>query len=119
VSGQSTDLGTAFGINLIHRLEKSQLKIVDNKFKTYDTEASVTKVSPKQEYVVIDKGLADDFYKGMRIDFFEFDYVGGNVLVATGIVIQTKSDTCIVKITQKFNLEKQIKEGLVGRGSLK
>ncbi len=119
VSGHSTDLGTAFGINLIHRVEKSQLKIVDNKFKTYDTEATVTKVSPKQEYVVIDKGLADDFYKGMRIDFFEFDYVGGNILVATGVVVQTKSDSCIVKISQKFNLEKEIKEGLIGRGSLK
>jgi hypothetical protein len=119
VSGNSTDLGSAFGINLIRRVDKSQTRIIDSKFKTYDLEASITKVSPKKEYVVIDKGLADDFYKGMKIDFFEFDYVGGNILVASGVVVQTKSDSCIVKITQHYNTSKEIKEGLIGRTSLK
>ena len=119
VSGNSTDLGTSFGVNLIRRVDKSAMKLVDNKFKTYDLEATVTKVSPKKEYVVIDKGLADDFHKGMKIDLFEFDYVGGNSLVATGVIIQTKSDSSIVKITQQFNLQKEIKEGLIGRTSLK
>lgn len=119
VSGNSTDLGTAFGFNLIRRVDKSLTRMVDSKFKSYDIETSITKVSPKKEYVVVDKGLADDLFKGMRIDFFEFDYVGGNILVATGIVMKLKSDTAIVKITQRYNMKKEIKEGLIGRAALK
>lgn len=119
VSGNSTDLGTSFGFNLVRRVDKSATRLLDNRFKTYDFEANVTKVSPKKEFVVIDKGLADDIHKGMKMDFFEFDYVGGNILVATGVVIQTKSDTAIVKITQRYNMKKEIKEGLIGRTTLK
>lgn len=119
IQGRSTDLGTTFGINLIRRVEKSETRLVDSKFKTYDLEATVTKISPKKEYVVIDKGIADDFNKGMRVDFFEFDYIGGNVLVATGVIIKTKSDSAIVKITQRFNTKKELKEGLIGRATLK
>lgn len=119
VSGVSTDQGTTFGFNLIRRVDKTETRLVDSKFKTYDIEATVTKISPKKEYVVIDKGIADDFNKGMRIDFFEFDYVGGNVLVASGVIIKTKSDSAIVKITQRFNNKKELKEGLIGRATLK
>lgn len=119
VAGKSTDLGNAFGLNLIKRADKSETRFVDAKFKSYDIEANVTKVSPKKEYVVIDKGLADDIYKGMRMDFFEFDYIGGNVLVASGVVMKTQADTAIVKITNKYNLNKELKEGLIGRASLK
>ncbi len=119
VSGHSTDLGTAFGINLIRRVDKSDTVLVDSKFKTYDIEMTVTKVSAKKEYVVVDKGIADDINKGMRIDFFEFDYIGGNVLIASGIVYKTKSDSSIVKITQRFNMKKELKEGLIGRSMLK
>ncbi len=119
LSGYSTDLGTAFGVNLIRRVDKSDTRLVDNKFKTYDLESAVTKVSPKKEFVVIDKGLADDFNKGMKIDFFEFDYIGGNILVASGVIVQAKSDSSIVKITQHYNVKKEIKEGLIGRTTLK
>jgi hypothetical protein len=119
VSGNSTDLGTGFGINLIRRVDKSATRLVDSKFKTYDLESSVTKVSPKKEYVEIDKGIADDFNKGMKIDFFEFDYVGGNILIASGIIVKTKSDSSIVKITQRYNMKKEIKKGLIGRSTLK
>lgn len=119
VRGHSTDMGTAFGINLIRRVDKSDTVLMDNKFKTYDIEMTVTKVSAKKEYVVIDKGIADDVNKGMRIDFFEFDYIGGNVLIASGIVYKTKSDSSIVKITQRFNMKKELKEGLIGRAMLK
>ena len=119
LSGYSTDLGSAFGVNLIKRVDKSDTRLVDNKFKTYDLESSVTKVSPKKEFVVIDKGLADDFNKGMKIDFFEFDYIGGNILIASGVIVQVKSESSIVKITQHYNVKKEIKEGLIGRTSLK
>ena len=69
--------------------------------------------------MVVDKGLADDIVKGMRIDFFEFDYIGGNVLVASGVVIKINAETSIVKVTNRFNMSKDLKEGLVGRASLK
>lgn len=42
--------------------------------------ATISKVLAKKGYVVIDKGLADEVQKGMAFDFYEFDYVGGNVL---------------------------------------
>lgn len=120
VQGRSTDLGTAFGIQIVTRVDKKDpKKVIDSKFKSYDLEATVTKVSPKKNYVVLDKGLADDIEKGMKFDLFEFDYVGGNILVARGVVISTKADTSIVKVTHKFNMKKEIKEGLVGRASLK
>lgn len=119
VSGRSTDLGTGFGINLVRRMDDAVEKVVDSQFKSYDLEATVTKVSDKKTYVVIDKGLAEDIEKGMRFDFYEFDYVGGNTLVARGVVIKVSADKAIVKLTHRFNLAREIKEGLVGRASLK
>jgi hypothetical protein len=113
--GKSTDIGTGFGINLVRRVDKNETKVIDSKFKTYDIEVTVTKVSPKKGYLVVDKGLSEDVNKGMVFDFFEFDYVGGNMLIARGIVIKTTADTSIVKITQRFNTKKDIKEGLIGR----
>jgi hypothetical protein len=118
VSGTSTDLGTGFSINLVRRADKPATKLADSSFKAYDIEASVTKVSPKKEYVVIDKGLTSDVAKGMRFDFFENDYVGGNVLVARGTAIQVKADSAIVRITQRYNLKKDLKEGLLGRATV-
>lgn len=119
VSGRSTDLGTAFGISLIRRVEDKKTNKIDTRFKEYDVEASISKVSPKKGYVVIDKGLADDIQKGMKIDFFEFDYVGGNILLARGTVIQSKSSSAIVKITHRYNTKKELKEGTVARGNFR
>lgn len=116
VSGTSTDLGTSLGASLIRRIEAKSNVNPDRRFKDYDFEASVTKVSPKKGYVIIDKGLSDDVLKGMKIDFFEFDYVGGNILLASGIVIQTKANSSVVKITQTYNTRKELKEGIVARG---
>lgn len=119
VSGASTDLGTSYGISLIRRVEEKKVAKVDKAFKEYDFEASITKVSPKKTYVVIDKGLTDDVRKGVKIDFFEFDYVGGNILLASGIVTESKADSAIVKITILYNRKRELKEGVVARGSLK
>lgn len=119
VSGRSTDLGTVFGVNLITRVNDTKGDKPDSKFKDYDFEVNVTKVSPKKGYVVIDKGIADDVQKGMKIDFFEFDYVGGNILVASGTVISHKAESSIVKITHIYNAKKELKEGLIGRGAFR
>lgn len=120
VDGQSTDIGRSYGLQLFRRVEAPDpKKSRDARFKSYDVEANVTKVSPKKEYVTIDKGLSEDVQKGMSFDFYEFDYVGGNILVARGTVISTKSDSAVVKITQRFDRKKEIKEGLIGRATLK
>lgn len=113
---QSTDSGTSLSFALVRRVEEKTNKAIDQKFKEYDFEGSITKVSPKKGYVIIDKGLADDVQKGMKIDFYEFDYVGGNILLARGVVIQVKADTSIVKISQLFNTKKELKEGIFARG---
>lgn len=120
VSGKSTDLGTNFGVSLIRRVdEKKTTEITDSRFKDYDFEASITKISPKKGFVVIDKGVAEDVQKGMKIDFYEFDYVGGNILLASGLVIQTKADSSIVKITHLYNTKRELKEGVVARGTFR
>jgi hypothetical protein len=118
-SGKSTDLGTNFGVSLIRRVDDKATDKADTKFKDYDFEASITKISPKKGFVVIDKGISEDVQKGMKIDFYEFDYVGGNILLAKGIVIQSKADTSIVKITHLYNTKKELKEGVVARGSFR
>lgn len=119
VSGRSTDLGTVFGFSLIHRVDDKKGSKPDKAFKEYDFEATISKVSPKKGYVVIDKGLSEDIQKGMKIDFYEFDYVGGNILLARGTVIRTRSDSSIIKITHLYNTKKELKEGVVARGSFR
>ena len=47
----------------------------------------------------------------MKIDFFEFDYVGGNTLVASGVIIQIKSDSSIVKIVERYNIKINLNSG--------
>jgi hypothetical protein len=118
-SGRSMDLGTGFGVALVKRVDLYNRDLPDRAFKDYDFEGAVTRVSPKKGYVVIDKGLADDVQKGMKIDFFEFDYVGGNILLARGIVLQSKAETAIVKITHHYNTKKTLKEGVVARGTFR
>jgi hypothetical protein len=119
ISGRSTDLGTSFGASLIRRVEDKTQDRPDKVFKDYDFEGTITKISPKKGYVVIDKGLADDVRKGMKIDFFEFDYVGGNILLARGMVVQSKAESSVVKITQLYNTKKELKEGIIARGSFR
>lgn len=119
ISGRSTDTGTQFGITLAYRKETPPEMLLDAKFKTYDIEATVTKVSQQKNFVEIDKGLSSDVYKGMRVDLFEFDYVGGNVLVARGVVMQVKVDSAVIKISTRFNPKKEIKQGLLARMSSK
>ncbi len=119
VTGKSTDLGTGFGASLIRRSESSNpTKKIDRAFKSYDLEATISKVSPKAGYVVIDKGIAHDVEKGMVFDFYEFDYVGGNDLLARGTVIRVQSETSIIKITSRFKT-KPLKEGVLGRARIR
>lgn len=119
VYGKSYNLGTSYGIQIVRRVESESMRLNDTRFKTYDIEGSIVKISEQKGYVVVDRGLTEGIQKGMRFDFFEFDYVGGNILIASGVVVEVKTETCIVKITQKYQANKDVKEGLVGRSLLK
>ncbi len=120
VSGRSTDLGSVFGFQLVRRVDKGQSKSVDSSFKSYDVEAYISKISPKKNYAIIDKGLSEGIQKGMKFDFFDYDdSTGKNVLIAQGSVIQVKAESAVIKIIQRFNSKKEIRDGLVGRASVK
>lgn len=118
-SGKSTDLGSAYSISLFKRSSDKKSNSFDKAFKSYDFESAIVKVSPRKGYVVIDKGISSDVQKGMKIDFYEFDYIGGNILLATGIVYETRSDSSIVKVTYVYNAKKELKEGVLARGSFR
>jgi hypothetical protein len=119
VYSKSYNSGTSYGLQLVRRVESESVRFTDTRFKTYDIEGSIVKISEQKGYVVVDRGLTEGIQKGMKFDFFEFDYVGGNILIASGVVVEVKTETCIVKITQKYQANKDIKEGLVGRSLLK
>ncbi|MBF0361930.1 MAG: hypothetical protein HQK49_13015 [Oligoflexia bacterium] len=109
IKGYSTDQGNEYLFSLvIRRPGISEREENIKRFKEYDVEAQVVKVSPRGNFVVIDKGLTHDIEKGMKIDFYKFDYLGGNALTASGVVYQSYAETSIIKITtlyKKTNVE--------------
>ncbi len=116
----SYDTGSLLSLSLVRRMEgQAQVRLVDQSFKEYDVEAAVTKVSPKKQFVIIDKGLSTGVYKGQRFDFFFFDYLGGNVLLGRGVVIQVNADQAVVQLVSRFPSKHEIKEGTVARGMVK
>lgn len=101
VMGQSYDQGNEYTVNLVYNPGNSTnevAKVHDRKFKAYHIEASVIKISPRGRYLRIDKGLNHDIEKGMKADLFEFDYLGGNKLLASGVVLEVGPDSSVVKI---------------------
>lgn len=116
ISGISTDLGSEILFSLAWNSSgetKEDRKL--SKFKEYDVEASVIKVSPRGKFVKIDKGLSQDVEKGMRFDIYKTDYFGGNTLVAQGHVYEVAADWAIVKLSKKFK-KIEIKPGFTVRG---
>ncbi|WP_127716359.1 hypothetical protein [Halobacteriovorax sp. HLS] len=116
MSGVSTDLGSEILVNLAWNSRGET--VVDrklSKFKEYDIEASVIKVSPRGKFLKIDKGLSQDVEKGQRFDIYQTDYFGGNTLVAQGFVQELAADWAIVKLSKKFK-KIAIKSGFTARG---
>ena len=93
--------------------------MIDRKFKVYDIEASIVKLSPKKQFVIIDKGLGSDVRKGQRFDFFFTDYLGGNVLLGSGVVTEVNADQAVVKLTARYSTKYEIKEGTTARGFIR
>jgi hypothetical protein len=114
-TGSSTDVGPKFGINLIRRSDKSkEFQTRDTQFKQYRIEGLVTKVSKSRNTCLIDKGIVTGVTKGMGIDFYHFDYIDGNQLIARGVVIKVKSGKALVKITKRYS-KKRVESGTVAR----
>ncbi len=117
LSGTYADRATELGLKITYKKSNvmdSDLKRI-NTFKEYIAEAYITQVSPRQKFVRINKGLDNDFEKGMRVDIYDADFYGKNILVAKGFVFEVKSNFAIIKVVRKFK-EYNIKNGNVVRG---
>ncbi len=119
IAQRAYDSGGMFTLALVKRLETDTRAKIEGSFKEYDIEASVAKVSPKKQFVVLNKGLSQNVEMGQRFDLYHFDYVGGNVLLARGVIIQVNSDQSVLQLTTRFSNKHEIKEGTVARGMVK
>lgn len=118
MDGVSTDLGNEGILSITWNLPgKSREEKFIGSFKEYEVEASVVKISPRGIFLKIDKGVGDDLQKGMTMDIYQFDYLGGNVLVASGVVYEVGAESAIVKIFKKYRND-EIKVGFVARGKI-
>ena len=113
--GVSTDKGLGATLNLVYtNYGIEEREVVVSQFKEYNVEGNITRVSPRERFVVTDRGLAEDVYKGQKVDIYEGDYLGGNVLIASGAVFEVRPNTSVVKILRKYR-DKFVTEGMVAR----
>jgi hypothetical protein len=113
---RSYDSGSLISLAIASRTEPNNSDSIDQAFKEYEIEATVVKLSPKKQFVIIDKGLAQNVQKGQRFDLFHFDFVGGNILLGRAVVIQVNADQAVLRLTSRFSLKHEIKAGTVARG---
>lgn len=113
--GISTDQGMWAGLNLVYtNYGVDEREVVVSQFKEYEVEGNITRVSPRERFVLADRGLAEDIYKGQKVDVYEGDYLGGNVLIASGAVFEVRANTCVIKVLRKYR-DKYVTEGMVAR----
>jgi len=118
MTGNSTDIGPRISIHLIKRTETvKEFAKRDSQFKEYTIEGTVSKISKNRSACVVDKGLADGLKEGMGVDFYHFDYVDGNQLVAHGVVVKSGASKAMVKIKKRYS-KKRVEEGTVMRSGL-
>ena len=116
LAGKSTDHASYVKIGMVYQslgVSGDSFKI--GAFKEYVIDATVLKVSPRGKFLKIDQGISSDVEKGMKFDIFQTDYFGENILVASGVAYEIKSDTTIIKIVKKYKRIK-IKKGFAARG---
>ena len=53
----------------------------------------------------------------MKVDFYYFDYLGGNELIASGYVIKANSGKSMIKITRRFS-KRKVGEKTIARAGL-
>jgi hypothetical protein len=115
MSGSSTDEGNFFKLGLSYSFGGRNASVMRiESFKEYFVEASVLRVSPRAKFVKIDKGLAADIKKGMRVDIFQTDFFGGNALMASGVVFEVQADSAIIRLEKRFS-DREIRPGFTAR----
>lgn len=118
ISGTSTDLGLRGGFSLIKRVSNSNnFKNKNSTFKQYEIEGIVTKITKSRKAVIVDQGVSSGLNKGDRVDFYHFDFVDGDELIGSGIVIKSSYDKAMVKVSKKYS-KRKIKDGTVIRSGL-
>ena len=118
LSGFSTDIGWQAELGLSWQTDGiSETKRKKERFKEYEVDALITKVSPRGGFAKIDKGHQDYIEKGMKMDIYYSDFKGKNVLVGKGIIYETKANWSILKIIKKY-VDRPIKKGFIVRGRL-
>ncbi len=118
VSGKSTDLGMRGELSLIKRVSNSNnFQNKNNSFKQYEIEGIVTKITKSRKAVIVDQGVSAGLKKGDRVDFYHFDFVDGDELIAAGVVIKSSYDKAIVKVMKRYS-KRKIKDGTVIRAGL-
>ena len=112
---KSLEAGVAISLNSFRatEYEKDQEKIQE--FKEYELEAEIVEISPKGFYLKINKGLSGDVDKSMLFDIYKTDYFGGNVLVASGEVVEISASWAIIKIAKTYK-KIAIRSGFIARG---
>lgn len=117
-TGNSTDKGPRLMLALVRRGGKNKalesFKKTDSAFKQYKTEGLVTKVAKTRKACLIDKGIVHGVEKGQRVDLYYFDYIDGDKLIASGIVVKTQASKSLVKIIKKYD-KKRVEAGTVAR----
>jgi len=117
-TGVSTDLGNMYSIAFVRRKSDSKSFLQkDAAFKEYKVEGTVSKVTKNRSAVVVDKGVGAGLNKGMKVDFYHFDFVGGNELIASGFVVKSGMSKSIIKITKRYS-KKRVEVGAVARAGL-
>lgn len=118
LTGNSTDLGPRISVHLIKRKEDyKEFAKRDSQFKEYTIEGEVSKISNARTACVVNKGLTSGLKEGMPVDFYHFDYVDGNQLIARGVVVKAGASKSMVKILKRYSKER-VKEGTVIRAGI-
>ena len=87
-----------------------------SRFKEYFITANVTKVSKRERFIQIDRGLDADIYKGMKFDIYSSGFSNDNRLLASGIVWQVESSKSVIRLAERYSKNKKIEPGSIARG---
>ncbi len=114
-SGSSTDEGWRVGAGLTWMGKGIEsTNSLDREFKEYRDSATISKISPRSNFVKINKGISSDIERGMSVDIYQSDFFGGNILIASGVIFSVESDSSVVKIN-KIHRNIPIKKGFIVR----
>ena len=115
--GESSDGGYGIQVQVTYSSNKKKKWSTEDisQFKQYELDATVIKVSKEQTFIKVDQGRIHGVKEGMTFDIFKKDYAGGNILIASGIIINLGGDWAIVKVKRRY-VKIAIKNGFAARG---